>query len=306
LLLLEEIYFGGADMLTRRTTFVLGAGASVPFGFPTGLQLSKEMVENLSPNGRVSNDLIRHCGFTEAEILDFKLAFFYSGKNSVDAFLEHRTEFMKIGKAAMASVLIRYEIPEDLFRYENNWLRYLYDRMNTSFKDFAKNKLSIITFNYDRTVENFFYTSLFNTYAKLRDNDYIIALSHVPIIHLHGRLGQLKYQGPHSRGYSPLVNDETMNLATENIKIIHEVNDDFSRAKKILMEAEQIYFLGFGYNPKNMERLEVSSIPSNIAKGTALGMTAHEWSTVATLSGGKIERVEGDCMECLRSHVKWN
>ena len=293
-------------MLTKQTTFVLGAGASVPFGFPTGLQLSKIMVEGLQPEGEVFNVLEKYCDFSDADIAAFKSAFFYSGKNSVDAFLEHRTEFMAIGKAAMASVLLKYEIPEDLFRFENNWLRYLYDRMNSVFKDFGQNKLSIITFNYDRTVEEFFNTSLRNTYANLKEEDYVIALSKVPIIHLHGRLGNLNYQGKHSRAFSPLINAHTTNLATENIKIIHEVTQDFSRAKKLLADAEQVFFLGFGYNPKNMERLGMGAIPPGIAKGTALGMTPHEWSTVSTLANGKIERVEGDCMACLREHVIFN
>jgi hypothetical protein len=50
----------------------------------------------------------------------------------------------------------------------------------------------------------------------------------------------------------------------------------------------------------------VGAIPPGIAKGTALGMTPHEWSTVSTLANGKIERVEGDCMACLREHVIFN
>jgi hypothetical protein len=94
-------------------------------------------------------------------------------------------------------------------------------------------------------------------------------------------------------------------LATEKIKIIHEVTDDFVRAKQILIESEQVFFMGFGYNQKNMERLDVASLPPGIAKGTALGMTAHEWAAVSELAKGRIEAVEGDCMTCLRDHVQW-
>jgi hypothetical protein len=292
-------------VLTKKTTFVLGAGASVPFGFPTGMQLSRQMVEGLVPNGFVYKVLTRNCGFPADKIEEFRLAFFFSGKNSVDAFLEHRSEFMDIGKAAMACLLIAREIPEELFRYDNNWLRYLYDRMNTGFKDFSKNKLTIITFNYDRTVEEFFSSALRNTYAGLKDTEYMVGLSAVPIIHLHGRLGMLPYQGPSSRSFSPLINERTMELATEKIKIIHEVTDDFVRAKQILIESEQVFFMGFGYNQKNMERLDVASLPPGIAKGTALGMTAHEWAAVSELAKGRIEAVEGDCMTCLRDHVQW-
>ena len=64
-------------MLTKQTTFVLGAGASVPFGFPTGLQLSKIMVEGLQPEGEVFNVLKKYCDFSDADIAAFKSAFFY-------------------------------------------------------------------------------------------------------------------------------------------------------------------------------------------------------------------------------------
>lgn len=53
-------------------------------------------------------------------------------KNSVDAFLEHRTEFLAIGKAATAAVLVGFENPWQLFRYDDqNWLLYLYNNLNT-------------------------------------------------------------------------------------------------------------------------------------------------------------------------------
>ena len=63
-------------------------------------------------------------------------------------------EFLAIGKAATAAVLVEYENPWRLFQYDDqNWLRYLYNNLNTSFDDFGSNKLSIVTFNYDRVVE---------------------------------------------------------------------------------------------------------------------------------------------------------
>ena len=36
-------------MLTRSTVLILGAGASKPFGFPTGIELSEQVFDKLSP-----------------------------------------------------------------------------------------------------------------------------------------------------------------------------------------------------------------------------------------------------------------
>lgn len=142
-------------MLSKSTVLVLGAGASKPYNFPTGFELSGRIFDQLQGAGHAPyNNLREIFGFGQTEINRFRDAFYFSGKNSVDAFLEHRTEFLAIGKAATAAVLVEYENPWRLFQYDDqNWLRYLYNNLNTSFDDFGSNKLSIVTFNYDRVVE---------------------------------------------------------------------------------------------------------------------------------------------------------
>jgi hypothetical protein len=37
-------------MITEDTVFYFRAGASVPYGYPTGLQLRKQIIENLDIN----------------------------------------------------------------------------------------------------------------------------------------------------------------------------------------------------------------------------------------------------------------
>src|SRR3990170_1668172 len=106
-------------MLKRNTVLVLGAGASAPYHFPTGIELSKQLVAGLGGGGDVANKLQKHLGFGEQQIAHFRDSFFYSGKNSVDAFLEHRREFIEIGKAATAIVLITYEQSWHLFDYND-------------------------------------------------------------------------------------------------------------------------------------------------------------------------------------------
>ena len=132
-------------------------------------------------------------GYSEGQISGFRDAFYYSGRNSLDAFLEHRTDLIEIGKAVIACLLINKENVERLFRFDGrHWLRYLYNNLNATFEEFGGNKLSIVTFNYDRAVEHFLFTSLKNSYNK-SDEECAKALSAIPIIHLHGSLGLLPW-----------------------------------------------------------------------------------------------------------------
>jgi hypothetical protein len=187
-------------------------------------------------------EFMKTLGFGERQIIRFRDEFYYSGKSSVDAFLEHRPDFLDVGKAAIATILIPLESPENLFSFEKNWLRYVFANLNAKVDEFKGNKLSIITYNYDRTVEHFFFTALKHTYRK-NDNDCIKMMEHVPIVHLHGRLGYLPWQNDRSRSYSTELDPREVKLAAESIKIIHEDitdgrDEDFKKAKELLKLAE--------------------------------------------------------------------
>ena len=70
----------------------------------------------------------------------------------------------------------------------HNWLRNLLQHMRgTSFEDFHTNKVSFVTFNYDRSLEHFLCRSLANSFAKTEAEAGEV-ISKIPIIHLHGRL----------------------------------------------------------------------------------------------------------------------
>jgi hypothetical protein len=298
-------------MLTHPTVLVLGAGASKPFDFPTGLELSAMVSNELRPGHHAYNVLQDPGGFAGADINTFREEFYFSGKNSVDAFLEHRTDLIEIGKAVTAVVLIGYEDPDKLFRFEPpNWLRYIYNNLNTSFEDFGRNTLSFVTFNYDRTVEHFFFESLKRTYHKT-DEECKSVLSQIPIIHLHGRLGFLPWQRPNGRPYSTLHDLDGIRASIDEIKIIHEdISDgrdkDFESAKQLMQNAYRILFLGFGYNRTNIERLGIADLPDGKAIGTSIGLGNKESSVVTEACHRKIHLVNRDCMHFVREFIDWD
>ncbi|THD42848.1 MAG: hypothetical protein E7774_14435 [Bradyrhizobium sp.] len=299
-------------MLTKKTVFVLGAGASAPFNFPIGSALSDQIVSQLHPGNGPYNLLQQFSLFSEREIVFFRETFFQSGKNSIDAFLEHRSNFMEIGKAAIAAVLIPREQNSTVFSYDSqNWLRYVYNQMSTTFDEFGENQVSFVTFNYDRVVEHFLFTSIMNSYGK--DADACLAvMNRIPVVHLHGRLGYLPWESPDSRPFAPNLSKESLERCIKGIKIIHEdIKDgrdtEFALAKQFLREAEQIYFMGFGFNRTNVERLDIANLEKRRPiYSTAYNLTDSEKSAILRLTENTVSFQAQDCIGMCREWVNWS
>lgn len=281
-------------MITKPTVLVLGAGASNPYSYLTGNELKKEIIDHLEqPGSEVYKTLLVH-GFGEEKIIAFRKAFLLSGQSSVDAFLEHQPDFVELGKLAITAVLVRSENMEKLFKAED-WYAHLFHILDNSvLEDFGKNKLAIVTFNYDRSIETFLFNSLKFSY-NLDDQTAAKVLSQIPIIHLHGQMGNLPWQDQaNNRDYGEIENSQKIKESSEGIKIIYEAEVEksgaFIEAKKLLANANQIYFLGFGYHPENMRRLGIEEldISGKTILGTCKGMTTLEAQSIMARCGGKI------------------
>jgi len=267
----------------------------MPFGFPSGLQLWKELAAPDLDGGLtgVHDTLIRN-GHPATDVREFARALLLSGRASVDAFLEHRPEFLPIGKAAIAAALIPYEVPFALFRRSQglSLYDYLWSKMNATPRDFARNRVAFITFNYDRSLEQYLSSALSNSY-DISNSESSALLETFPIIHLHGILGQHPaYARAAYREYEPVLSREALDLAASAIRVIHEKVDDdlgFVNARLTLQQFDQVVFLGFGYDPTNLARLLVQEIPQRTARyGTAYDLTDQERRAIVDRFGGSI------------------
>src|SRR5262249_21509255 len=104
----------------------------------------------------------------------------------------------------MAYCLIPYENRISLFQRDSyndgDWYGYLFGKLNAEFSEFSQNKLSIITFNYDRSLEYYLLTALRSSYNKTSD-ECAQALEAIPIVHVYGQLGEIPYPKPGSQPY---------------------------------------------------------------------------------------------------------
>jgi hypothetical protein len=140
-----------------------------------------------------------------------------------------------------------------------DWYGYLSERLNLYFDEFEHNKLSIVTFNYDRSLEHYLFTSLLNWHGRSVD-DCIEKFAKFPIIHVYGQLGKIPYPQRDCRQYLPFGEDEkkvpgAVVGASQGITLLHEQESELQEVHNLLTAAERVCFLGFSYHPLNLARL---------------------------------------------------
>jgi hypothetical protein len=267
-------------MIENPTTLILGAGASMDFGYPSGRDLKDKVVKMIaSPNNDAYRSL-QKLGFDDYLIKSFQEGLQRSGRPSVDAFLEHRPEFIEVGKAAMAVELMSYENINALFPTGGSWYEHLFQAINASFEDLSSNKLKIITFNYDRSLDIYLFEAIKNAYGKQTEKVSEV-LKTIPILHVHGKLGPMPWESDRrGREYRSSYDPVDIKQAADNICIItedHETKKEFSDAKRLISASKRLIFIGFGYHSQNIERLGIDIHSGQLSIfGSAYGLTQLE------------------------------
>lgn len=288
-------------MITKKTVLILGAGASCPYGLPTGFELLRRVVATLEHEEyELVQTLIRYGFATDfSQLAHFRENLIRSGALSVDAFLEHRPRDEELGKAIIAASLISDEKESEIFRWIDvrRWYEHLFKQMDARKDQFHQNNLTVVTFNYDRSLEYFLFHALRSKYEDTDEEDASELVSTVKIIHVHGQLGKPHFWGAGGRPYNPELSREAISQCIPEIKIIHdtdtpEPSDEFEEAHQEIREAEALCFFGFGYHPTNLKHLgidkkllEALRTSGCHIRGTLSGLTLSKKEAVRELFG---------------------
>ena len=164
----------------------------MPYGFSSGQELLDAVANELkrgSENGEFECS-IRALGHAPELVREFGQLLAICGRFSIDAFLETRREFLDVGKAAIARALLPREVERDLHsKVKDGWYHYLLDKMLTrALEEFQQNKLTVVTFNFDRSFERALFLTLRTNYPLDEARCAELAQA-VPVLHLHGQLG---------------------------------------------------------------------------------------------------------------------
>ncbi len=339
-------------MMDKKTVFILGAGASCPYGYPSGSHLREYIC--LSTNDPAMKELVQALE-SEKDLGDFKKKFENSSTKSIDLFMARNPKLAPVGKHIVAFEIFcaenrslfreRAERVQKMYRQledhrtvelylrrkdfqGGDWYSYLFDRLtaglvgNDDLPDFSEGEVAFITFNYDRSLEYFLYESLRNSFTEVPEAQIVQCLKSLKILHVYGQVAPLKWQdSTQGVDYRPQINASLLRTASLNIRTIYEEqqNPELKEARDLISQAEQIFLLGFGYAPENMEILGLPDVipPGNCrVYGTAFGMNDAEVKRISSqirlgLRGdqvnsrnpGRIVIKVMDCLELLRNYL---
>lgn len=307
-----------------KIALVLGAGSSVSMGYPVGEALREEIINNTIP---VYGSILQSLGYSSHSQEHFVKEFRRSQMETIDSFLARRPEFSEVGKIAIAAILLHKEDETKLhtFVHEDRWYRYFFNKIAIeNWEKLNLSYISIISFNYDRSFEHYIVNALSASYGKQLDEAYD-KLNELNIIHIYGILGICD---PNSSEYFPYdsqkLNSTNISIGASKLKVIPEGrNDDpgLIKARNILMTADRIGFLGFGFDPANLERLDSSTTCKRVVirqevqvarkvVGTSYGLTNAEVTKAALATTGNSDSVIEDiirnfhntnCLQMLRN-----
>lgn len=342
-------------MINKKTVFVLGAGASCPYGYPSGAHLRKL----ICLDDGFMKDYKEYLKSDRSEykignVEHFRTTFNKSSIKSIDVFMANNATLVPVGKYIIAFEIFKGEerssfhekamesklwysrecddpkrdrdflLRKDFFQ-GGDWYLYLYNRIiegkigSDALPDFSNGNLAFITFNYERSLEQFFYESLRNSFTEVSEDRIVQSLKQLKILHVYGQIAALKWQNPNDYvDYKPQIDESLLQRAANNIRTIYEEkeNPELIEAQKLLKQSDETFFLGFGYAPENMEVLGMPGIipPKCLVYGTAFNLIKEEAERIeSAINHGRRQvynirptKIESnvDCLMLLRRYLR--
>lgn len=312
-------------MIEGSTTFILGAGASVPYGYPTGFELRNDIIENFPRRLKAylskkagdpseADDLFREATGMVARFRD-------SANQSIDLWLSRNPRYAELGKIAITMSLLKCEgqnkIADAVKDGSHDWFSTLFGRMTENIRladeiaSLPNHAPVFVTFNYDRLFEYMLWQALRNSFTSVPEKAIEEILGKIKIFHVYGQIGLLPWQGG-QKGYGSDHTYPDVQQASRGIRIVDErTNTSLDEAKSFIHGSEKVFFLGFSYASENISVLELPVYLNGVKEvcGTGLGLLEKEMDSVR----GKLHVPRGktptltiesiDCKTLLRKYL---
>jgi hypothetical protein len=275
-------------MIKKKTVFVLGAGAHVPYRFSTGEGLLVKAREL----GIADMAILTERSLHPVQFRPLKDALTDNFLPSIDALLERREDLRSTGKKLMMALLFNEEADslDQKWLPGEDWMSLVFKEMADgadTVEKFGENPVSFITFNYDRLLEQRLIRGLVARYNVPASRVWN-AIKGFQFIHVYGSLGCLpETMGPENAAI-PFAAPESdsvtyrglaLGRAENLIRIVHDIHGDqqFAGARQLLHSADtrQIFFFGFAFARENVDRLQTRQIPA----GTPVYCTTYKMTS---------------------------
>jgi hypothetical protein len=234
---------------------------------------------------------------------------------SIDEFIDHHQNdipLVFVAKATICKVILACEKASSLFKKgvghdafqvdhkaldeRDAWLKQLWYMMR---QDVPRNRpiqlfenLSIINFNYDRTLEAFLSKALGDMH-DMSSYDALKYISNAPIFHPYGLVDDMSSEDI-ATPFGGSTNVDLKRLS-QNIRTYceSEGSEQKLRYQEILKSAKNIVFLGFAYRSLNLELLKFAGSGSLSVFGTAFKIPEENYEGIEGRLGGIFSRLGG-------------
>jgi len=253
--------------------FLLGAGASIDYKYPTGPELIGSLIEEMQD---INRPFVKSLGqlskfdnvdIPESLIEEFCYQLSHCKQNTVDEFLNDNSKFRQLGAYAIALFCIKKE-DQNKPGSKDGWYPFLFDLIKPNDNAFSHDISGIFTFNYDRSLEQYFYKTIKNSYTDNYENA-IAKFESIPYYHLNGTVGEIK-----ERPYQSTEDLNIIKQAGDSLLFIFDQglgeSKEYHEAAKIIAKAQTIFILGFGYHEELLYKL---SFPQNFKGKNIFGLT---------------------------------
>lgn len=204
---------------------------------------------------------------------------------NIDSFLLYNERYAPLAKTLIADILlechgklpnrpINYDGDEAKWRKENNWYRYLFHALTYGCKvdandtcsgkpdieDSIKN-LTIITFNYDTSLERYLSKAFQSVQAFADRTDKLMELIEKNIHHVYGKLADEDFYDLSPDQQKAKRSDVVRNSA--NIEVVDidkqekRKNDLKTATGDALKKAQRVVILGYGFDGENNKLLDL-------------------------------------------------
>ena len=192
---------------------------------------------------------------------------------TIDRWLENNPHFALLGKTIICYVIAKKEelSSNNYSSYEDgNWYSFLWKRKIDPHKlsDLEKNinKMSFVTWNYDRSLEQFLFGRCRKEWTLETAESIAEVVSQIEIVHLHGEIDLLPWQEKNINIVKAKYGEKSdwgiSKDRSKNIRIVNEANFDdlnYLKARKIIEKSNNAYFIGCGFHKENIEKLKIDN-----------------------------------------------
>ena len=304
----------GSEMFSRPVVFIVGAGASAEFRMPAGGELKTKVAAavNFGAAGtrhtgdqdlyKLLTDRNKSTDYDNAgRLLADVIPSFISIDEALNWFTS-RSEILELGKIAIVREILTGERASRLFNasdvhsipdadFDDTWLPHFLSMvmgsLNMEEAETAFRNVTVINFNYDRTIEHYVYSALQRQFG-LHSKEAARVLSGLKMIRPYGQVGNLPWQDAESSvefGMASGMNDyKRLAALSQGIRTYTEGELVAALAATIqpqMERARMVVFLGFGFHQQNMTILRARSAESwRRVFATALDMNLNNYPTM--------------------------